>query len=100
MFTSPAPRVRTTSFSKVMLGMISIISSISLATIGSIELRLLIESARVEELMVLIGNSFAEYMFSSIRASTLDKQPTKSLNRSLVREYLCGWKITTSLLSG
>ena len=40
------------------------ISAISLATIGSIELLLLIESASVDELIVLIGASFAEYIFS------------------------------------
>ena len=43
--------------------MISIISAISLATIGSIELLLLIESASVDELIVFIGASFAEYIF-------------------------------------
>ena len=49
------------------------ISAISLATIGSIELLLLIESASVDELIVLIGASFAEYILSSISASTLDR---------------------------
>ena len=46
------------------------ISAISLATIGSIELLLLIESASVDELIVLIGASLAEYILSSISAST------------------------------
>ena len=76
------------------------ISAISLATIGSIELLLLIESASVDELIVLIGASFAEYILSSISASTLDRLLTNSLKRSLVREYRWGWKITTSLFSG
>ena len=63
------------------------ISAISLATIGSIELLLLIESASVDELIVLIGASLAEYILSSISASTLDRLLTNSLKRSLVREY-------------
>jgi len=49
-----------TSSSEAILGSISIISSIFLTTIGSIELLLLIESARVDELTVFIGASFAE----------------------------------------
>ena len=60
MLSSPAPSVRITSFSELIFGMISIISAISLATIGSIELLLLIESASVDELIVFIGASFAE----------------------------------------
>ena len=77
-----------TSFSVTIFGIISIISAISLATTGSIELLLLIESASVDELIVFIGASFAEYILSYINASTLDRLLTNSLNRSLVLEYL------------
>ena len=57
-----------TSFSVTIFGIISIISAISLATTGSIELLLLIESASVDELIVFIGASFAEYILSNINA--------------------------------
>ena len=79
-----------TSSSDMIFGIISIISAISLATIGSIELLLLIESASVDELIVFIGASFAEYILRSTKASTLDRLLTNSLNKSLVLEYLCG----------